>query len=382
MREIIFFSIGNSSDVSTWSNVPYLFAKQLEKRGIILRRVNLHIGKNVRILYNRTLFLLLNIIYPKHEYSFERTFLYRFIVNRLIKKSVKKYSSADFCIFFGYNFYNKFNNIPSLLFGDWTYEILIHERLNREFYWFEKLYSKREETIINSANIIISLFPKCADRIKEQCPEANVFYLGNNVINSLYEEELDDNRILSIKNSSKKILFIGQSKYIEGAKLLIESLKIISKDDNYELHIIGMDASLFENLPFNVFCHGYLRKDNIKERKLYYDLLISAKVLINPTPLWAGYSSIVEGMFFYTPIVVTPFKDFVDEFGINIDFGVYNEIFSAEVLSQNILSVIHSHNYLGFCKRAHERVKNYTWDNYIDKLLKQMILYDNKYNNY
>lgn len=145
--------------------------------------------------------------------------------------------------------------------------------------------------------------------------------------------------------------------------------------------MLTMDASLFENLPFNVYCHGYLRKNNIKERKLYYDLLISAKVLINPTPLWAGYSSIVEGMFFYTPIVVTPFKDFVDEFGINIDFGVYNEIFSAEVLSQNILSVIHSHSYLDFCKKAHERVKSYTWDIYIDKLLKLMNQYNNKYNN-
>lgn len=372
MREIIYFSFGDSSDISTWSNVPFLFAEQLEDRNICLRRVNLHLGKNYKRIYNRTILPILNFIYPNHEYPFERTVFYRFLVNKLIKKSVSKYRTADYCIFFGYDFYNKFNYIPSLLFGDWTYDILIHERQCREFYWFEKKYSKREEKIINSANIVISLFPICAESIKKQCPKANIHYLGNNVINSLYDRELDENYILSVKSTSKRILFIGLPKYIEGVKLLLESFKIINTSNSYELHIIGMEKSLFEELPQNVFCHGYLHKDNEVERKLYYDLLISAKVFVNPTPLWAGYSSTIESMYFYTPVIVSPYKDFVDEFGVNIDFGIFNEIFSAESLCDNILKVVTNSNYILMCKRAHERVKDYTWKNYVDKIVSLM----------
>ena len=372
MKEIIYFSSGDSSDVSTWSNVPFLFAKQLENRNICLRRINMHLGKNYKRIYNRTILPILNLFYPNHEYPFERTVFYRFLVNRLIKKSVYKYRTADYCIFFGYDFYNQFNDIPSLLFGDWTYDILIHERQRREFYWFEKKYSKREERIINSAKLVISLFPLCAESIKKQCPNANIFYLGNNVINSLYDRELDENYILSVKSTSRKILFIGLPKYIEGVKLLLESFKIINSSNTYELHIIGMEKSHFDELPQNVFCHGYLHKDNEEERKLYYDLLISAKVFVNPTPLWAGYSSTIESMYFYTPVIVSPYKDFVDEFGENIDFGVYNEKFLAQTLADNILRLVLNPKYLEMCNNAHDRVKNYTWKNYVDKIISLM----------
>ena len=44
IEEVIFFTYGDSSDASTWSNVPYLFTRTLEKKGITVRRVNLYEG--------------------------------------------------------------------------------------------------------------------------------------------------------------------------------------------------------------------------------------------------------------------------------------------------------------------------------------------------
>lgn len=372
MKEIIFYTMGDSLNVSTWSNVPYLFSTHLEKKNIIVRRINLKPNKYLSGFWNKIITRIINPFYPGHVYTFDRTLLFQYLVDLKIKQSIKKYPKADYCIFTCFNFYNKYNKIPSLLFSDWTYDILIRDRLKRELYWFEKRHSKQEETAINSAKIVVSLFPVCADLMKQQYPQANINYLGGNVINSLYNKELNENTILESKSKSNILLFIGGPKYLNGAKLLIEALKIINQDKQYELHLIGLTKSTFDKLPPYVFCHGYLRKDNPQERDLYYRLLITAKILINPTPLWGGYSSTIESMFFYTPVIVSPYKDFVDEFGKEIDFGLYNNEFSADALASNINSILQDQEYLSRCKNAHNRVKDYTWDNYISKLLKLM----------
>ena len=77
-------------------------------------------------------------------------------------------------------------------------------------------------------------------------------------------------------------------------------------------------------------------------------------------------------MYFYTPVIVSPYKDFVDEFGENIDFGVYNEKFLAQTLADNILRLVLNPKYLEMCNNAHDRVKNYTWKNYVDKIISLM----------
>lgn len=83
-----------------------------------------------------------------------------------------------------------------------------------------------------------------------------------------------------------------------------------------------------------------------------------------------GYSSIVEAMYFYTPVIVSPYDDFVNEFGKDIDFGIYNKKYDSLVLAKNMESIFNSSDYENMCLNAHERVKDYTWDNYVDKILK------------
>jgi len=42
IKEVLFLCYGDSNDITTWSNVPYLFARELEHRGIIVRRIDLN----------------------------------------------------------------------------------------------------------------------------------------------------------------------------------------------------------------------------------------------------------------------------------------------------------------------------------------------------
>lgn len=123
--------------------------------------------------------------------------------------------------------------------------------------------------------------------MKRDYPQANISYLGGNVINSLYQGRLDVDEILRTKKSSNKILIIGGWSYIDGAKMLVEAFRQ-TDIAGLELHIVGLTADMFGALPDSVHCHGYLRKDVESECNVYYSLLLSVRMVVNPTPKWGG----------------------------------------------------------------------------------------------
>lgn len=143
------------------------------------------------------------------------------------------------------------------------------------------------------------MFPQCTETMQKQYPNANIHFLGGNVINLLYKQKISPQKIIPQKIKSNIILFVGQKKYQKGANMLIDAFKILKqKNPSLTLHIIGMQNRDFEKLPSDVICHGYLHKDNETENTLYYNLMQNAKVIVNPSPQWAGFSSMVEAMFF------------------------------------------------------------------------------------
>lgn len=165
-------------------------------------------------------------------------------------------------------------------------------------------------------------------------------------------------------------MFIGRSRYKEGALLTIKAFEILRERNNkLRLNIIGLNSDDFDSLPEGVTCHGFLKKDIESQCELYYNLILKASLIINPQKIWAGYSSIIEAMYFFTPILITPFDDFIEEFGENIKFGAYTESSDPEEIAKSINAILDSYDYKEKCKNAHETVKEYTWENYVDKLL-------------
>lgn len=370
MKEVIFYSYGDSNNASTWSNVPYLFTKELENCGIVVRRINIAPNRYVAKTFDLTISKLLHFCYPKLEYHWMRTPLFRKLTEYKIKQSVKTYPNADYCIFACFDFCNKYNGIPSMLFGDWTYSILIQDRQGRDLYSIEKEYIEQQNDAIRRAKVVVSLFPQCAENMKQVYPQVNIHYLGSNVINNLCIQPFNLDEIVKRKIKSKSVLFIGQKKYLTGANLLIQAMSKMHEDGlDYTLDIIGMKRFDFGVLPDFVKCHGYLRKDNKKENELYYRLMYNAKVFVNSTPVWAGFSSMIEAMYFATPIIVSPYEEFLATFGKDISFGYYNKDFTASSLLYCIKRVINGLDYESMCHNAHQVTKDYTWKAYIDKLM-------------
>ena len=379
MKDILFFADYSPRDASTWSNVPCCFVNALEQKGYLVRTFPTYPNKKWVNFYDNSIRLIIDFaLYPiirKRSVYFGYSRLYQWIGERKIKKAVQKYPNADYCFFMNYPFYNKFNHIPSLLFGDWTVEMAL-ERKNLIPNLLQKRCIKKEKEAIENADYTISIFPK-----------GNIHYLGGNFINDLSGLRLKDKDdglmkssndiyledLINKKEKSKKILFIGKpDRYKESAIKVIEAVKLLQKQKDFsdiELNIIGISKDQLPSIPDFVHCHGFLHKDNKQECDLYYDLLMESKVIVNPTPKWAAYSSTIEALYFCTPLIVSPYDDFVAEFGENISFGLYNYEYKTECIAENIKKVLTTTHYKKMSWDAHNIVKDYTWDVYTDKVL-------------
>lgn len=372
VKELIFFTSGSADNASTWSNIPYLFCRELERQGVKLHKVNLSnrfFGMLWEKCYRRPLkFLLKPIHYEPVYYGY--SWLSHWLGERRIKKAVSRWANADCCIFIGYQHANRYSSIPSLLLSDWTTDVTISLKNLPE-----KPYRgciRREHEAMKKATHVVSIFQLQAEKMQKDVPEARVCFLGGNVINSFYDGVLDGNLLVEKKKKSRKILFIGRkTSYMEAARILVDAVvKAHETDSHMELDIIGIEENDFtQPLPDYVRCHGFLRKDIEKERSLYYTLLMEASVLVNVMPKWAAYSSTIEAMFFYTPVVVSPYQEFVHEFGENIPFGIYNRDFSISGVANDIISVLLASHYDNMCIEAHQAVESYTWENYVQRIL-------------
>lgn len=400
ISEILFFADNNPREASTWSNVPFCFVKALEHKGYTVRTFSTFPNKRLVQIYDKYLRLFLDIIfYPftkRRTVYFGYSRLYQWIGERKIKRVIRKYPNADFCFFMNYLFYNKYNDIPSLLFGDWTVEMGL-ERKGVKPSVFQKRCIQKEREAIENAEYTISIFPQCAEIMKEKYTKGNIHYLGGNFINDLSGINIQSKEkgvrckdeqqnhikdgfkaiyiedLINKKEKSSKILFIGKpDRYKESAIKVIEATRLLQKQQefcNIELNIIGISKDQLPSVPDFVHCHGFLHKDNKQECNLYYNLLMESKVIVNPTPKWAAYSSTIEALYFCTPLIVSPYDDFVAEFGENISFGLYNYEYKAECIAENMKKVLTTIHYKKMSWNAHNIVKDYTWDVYTNKVL-------------
>jgi len=374
-KKIIFVSYGDSTAASSWSNIPYLFSKNLEKHGFDLVRLNILPEPERNLWWNKNVSRYLSIFFPNHQYSYIRSWFFRRETFSKIKQVIARNQDAYFCIFLNFEFYNRYNDIPSMLFGDWSYDMIILDRLKRKPYFFEKWFIKYQREALKKAQIKISLFEDTKDILSKRY-KIDVKHLGINVINDLNINHISSEEILQAKINSHHILFIGTVKYIEGAKKLLAAFTILSKKyPKLHLNFIGIDKKdigEWVGIAENVSFFGYLKKEVEEDNKLYYNLLHSAKVLVNPSEGWAAYSSSVEAMNYYTPVIIKPYNAFKKDFGSNCDFGYYLENTKIETIANAIENTIFSENYFSYCKRAKEMVKSFTWEKYIELLIREM----------
>ncbi len=369
IKEITLFTNGDSKKLSTWSNVPYFFSETLIAKGIKVNRVDLNPEPRLEKIWKKTMGRFVNRLTRLTSYDYFRSLVHYKNVKQRIKKAIICYPNADVNIFMTFSFSSAgMTKKPTVLFCDWTYDHHFKYHVEGKPGFLERLCLNRENAEIEAADLVIPLFPGISEYMKSVYKNKNIFYLGN-VINSNYD--VSETEALNAKKNSLDLLFVGSNRYMEGAMALVKAFENLKDEYKFlKLHIIGIEKTEFKFLPDDVFCYGYLDKANEANRTVYYDLFRKAKMFINTTPKWGAFSAAIEAMYFYVPIIVTPYEEFVKTFGKNIDFGVYCEQNLPAMIETNIKSILNNPNYNSLCLNAHNSVKEYTWSSYIDKVVR------------
>lgn len=366
-KQIVVYTCGDSTDISTWSNVPYLFTKTLADKGYILHRVDISPNKTLNRIFNTLSYYLFKRIMKSPACpEYHRTWLHRFLTYKKIQRVTRLYPDIEFNLFLSFAFYNPYSSKPSVLWCDWP-DAFVIERFGRSPKWYEKRSLRHESMVLSKADLVYSLFPICAKKMEVNYKRP-VFYLGRNVVNTVYEGCFNIDRSVSVKQKSNIILFIGNLRYQSAARELIRIFPQLKAEiPNVELHIVGMTQKQLNVTDNSIYCYGYLHKNIKEEYDIYYSLILRAKIFVNSTPQWAGYSSTIEAMYYGCPVIVSPYEDFVAEFGTNILFGDY--VSGNDELYPTIKGILKCSDYPNLVKAAHNAVKDYTWDNYIDSFL-------------
>ncbi len=374
VKTIIIFANGDPRKATTWSNVPCCIVRQLEQKDLRVHTVNLfyhplqqgydHVVRKVL-----RLFLLPFGIHPPY---YVHTRLHRWCAERKIRHAVRSFPDACCCLFFSYLFYNRYNTIPSMLFGDWPIPFDLQRKGRRPSFLYRRVIRQEEEAITHARHVL-SVFQLRAVEMQRAYPTAAVRFIGNLFVNNCYGTPPDVNALIHKKRKSGILLFVGKpDRYRHAAQQVVDALALLLSEEPWralQLHIIGMeDQSLTIPPALPVVCHGYLDKDHREEHAEYYRLLMDARMIINPSPCWAAYSSLVEAMYFYTPVIVSPFDAFTDAFGQTIDFGCYTTP-DARQISDHIRYLCDTPNYPLLCKRAHHHVKDNTCTRFVDELI-------------
>jgi glycosyltransferase involved in cell wall biosynthesis len=367
IRRLLVVSTEDSTRLSSWSNVPYLFCKTLEDQGLELGRLTLRpqgvMGSAVRWALRLLKFLRVR---KESTWDYTRSAHYYWRVQRQIDLALER-EAFDGVLVLNFSYGPSLPpKVPLYLFCDWSLSYAIECQRLRRPGSLERASILRENRLINAASAVFVLFPLAERFVRSALPQARTHYLGN-VINAV---EGPDEGDIKLKQASFSLLFVGKPHYREGALQLIDAYRQLKKAlPTLALNIVGMGEEFFGHLPEGVFCHGYLDKGDPAQREKYYGLLRRARLFVNPNPKWASFSAALEAMYFYTPVVTSAYAEMEETFGKDISFGAYYRADDTQPLCELLYRLMSSKDYESMARNAHIEASPFSWDAYVKRVL-------------
>lgn len=357
-----------SKSYKSWSNIPYLLHKNLQKRGYVVENYVLEEVQPFKALFNLPIRVLNKFFKLGTTYFYVRTpihFFFTYVYSYWIRIIS---SSRDVMIVQGFSYPLHNGKNKQIVIGDWPSEYLFEKFLQRKPSCLERKSIDRENEVIEAANAVITLFPNVHEYMMRKYRNKNIYCFGN-VIN-VDDDVIVPDDLQSRKLNSNRLLFIGQPFYLTGAiELIVAARNLRELGFDCEVDIIGISPDLIGMRYKWLKVHGYLDKDNPCEKKKYYELLSNARLFVNTTPGWSGFQALLEAMYFGNPIVVRD-NEVLRRYFNNLNDVAYifdNSQPSLESLLEG--SFEDKNRYKSMSTEARLSVASSTWTNFMDMLL-------------
>ena len=376
VREINLFAAGDSSDIATWSNVPYFFAKSMQAREVRVNRINIIPGDEaIYRLYMRG-YELLSVLRRKvlkkdRCYDFYRDRISLFLANQKIKRALRRFPDADVNVFLTFSFSSyQFSNVPVVHYCDLTYEMYLKGQ-GRKITNRQRRFIRIEKNNLKNAHYIFTTSRRCCEYIRDNHRLANV----KSVPAGINLETLDDGdgeSILAEKKHHKNVLFIGKGYHKRGVDILVDAFTEFNSRhaDTWQLHIVGFSRDSFGELSDNIRCYGQLNKSIPSELACYLGLLRSARLFVMPMRAGPLPGVLKEAALMYTPSIVTNIWNMADivRDGYN---GMLVDRASADDFSRAMEELLGDEkSWEKLARNAHSSAGRYSWGGAVDEILK------------
>jgi glycosyltransferase involved in cell wall biosynthesis len=366
--KIFFCTTAPSKNYKSWSNIPYLLHKNLEKRGYVVENFVMREVEPLRTVFNLPIRVLNKFFKLGTTYFYVRTpvhFFFTYLYSRFIGLvSVKQ----DVMVVQGFSYPLHNGKNRQIVLGDWPSEYLFEKFLKRRPSRLERKSIDRENAVIEAADAVVTLFPNVREYMLRNYKNQNIYCFGN-VVNVDDDVSLPAD-IRERKLNSNRFLFVGQPFYLPGALELIDAARNLQQQGHEcQVDIIGIDPGLIGAEYEWLTVHGYLDKEKPEDKKKYYELLSNAKLFVNTTPGWSGFQALLEAMYFHNPIVVRPNESLSSYFSNLTTVAHIVEEGGPNLVAILTESLTGGARYKQMSDAARKAVESSTWNNFTIQLI-------------
>jgi glycosyltransferase involved in cell wall biosynthesis len=286
---INFFTLGDCTNVNTWSGLPYYFYHSLLNRSINVRPIDLDPSGSAFYKALRRLTALSDRVVgstgPGNFEDVVRSRRYRLAVNRRVRTAAQLHRDVDLNLFLTFSFSSaSYAPVPVVHFCDRTYEQHLQETgrtptsRDRTFIDFDRRNIERAELVLTTGEL-------CADFIRKRYRAKHLFCLRAG--NSTNIDMPDPDRLIDEKAASTNILCIGKGAYKRGADILLRAFTMFNErfENRFTLHFVGIrkdELPELQTADSRVVFHGYLDRAVPADLQRYNDLVRTARLFVMP----------------------------------------------------------------------------------------------------
>ena len=297
--ELSLYTMGDSTNIDTWSNLPYFFGKALAGQGVNLNRISILREENyIHRAWQQVLSKAGRL--PCHDP------VSIMLIQQRIKQQSLRYAGSELNIFLTFSFTShRYTPAPTVHYCDQTYELLC-EDTGKRITALDLWLIRRENEILRSARHVFTTGTRCRDFIRYRLKQTNVSRLRTGInLDVLPKDRAPE--LLAAKRSRKDILFIGKGYHKRGLDVLVTAFERFNEQNHneYTLHVVGTPPATPASLNPQIRYHGYLSKGNASQLHTYLDLLRSARMFVMPMREGPLPGVIREAGLMYTPVIIT-----------------------------------------------------------------------------